>query len=95
VVVSIDEHAASQLDLPARVRDWPRAYHARLIDRLVKQGASVIAFDLQFFRDGAEADDAQLAAALRSVTADLPDPMCADLGGGSRRGRESAARFTR
>jgi len=64
VVVSIDEPAAVALGLKTQVRDWPRAYHARLIDRLVQQGASVIAFDLQFFRDGSPADDDELARAI-------------------------------
>lgn len=64
VVVSIDEPAAVALGLKTQVRDWPRAYHARLIDRLVQQGASVIAFDLQFFRDGSAADDDELARAI-------------------------------
>jgi adenylate cyclase len=66
VVVSIDEAATIALDLPRRVRDWPRAYHARLIERLVEQGASVIAFDLQFFRDTSAADDDALARAIAS-----------------------------
>ena len=46
------------------MRDWPRAKHARLIDRLVEQGASVIAFDLQFFRNGPPDDDADLEEAI-------------------------------
>jgi adenylate cyclase len=62
VVVSIDRPAGVALGLPQQVRDWPRAYHARLIDRLVEHGASVIAFDLQFFRE--TPDDEQLAAAI-------------------------------
>lgn len=64
VVVSIDEAAAAHLQLPPLVRDWPRSQHARLIDRLVEQGASVIAFDLQFFRETATADDDALARAI-------------------------------
>jgi adenylate cyclase len=64
VVVSIDEPAAVGLHLPLPVRDWPRAYHARLIDYLVEQGASVIAFDLRFFRAGSAADDDELTRAI-------------------------------
>ena len=65
VVVSIDEPSAIRLNLPTQVRDWPRSYHARLIDRLMDEGASVIAFDLQFFRDAPrETDDAALASAI-------------------------------
>lgn len=63
-VVSIDETAAVHLNLSRQVREWPRAYHARLIDRLVEQGASVIAFDLQFLRDGPAPDDGELKSAI-------------------------------
>jgi adenylate cyclase len=67
VVVSIDESTSARLDLPPTVRDWSRSYHARLIDRLVEHGASVIVFDLQFFRDGsADGDDALAKAIARS-----------------------------
>jgi adenylate cyclase len=64
VVVSIDESASARLNLPTAVREWPRSYHARLIDRLVVQGAAAIVFDLQFFRDGVDADDEELATAI-------------------------------
>ena len=79
VIVSIDESAAAHLNLPPAVRDWPRSYHARLIDRLVDQGASVIAFDLQFFADGSAAGDAELASAIerskRVVLVQLLEPI--------------------
>ena len=65
VVVSIDEQTATRLGLPTAVRDWPRARHAHLIDRLVDDGASVIAFDLRFFQNQPTTDDEQLAAAIR------------------------------
>ena len=38
------------LNLPIRTRDWPRSIHARLIQRLVEQGATAIAFDVDFAR---------------------------------------------
>ncbi len=60
-VVSIDEAAATRLGLPASVRDWPRSTHAALVDRLVERGASAIAFDIQFFRHGAEEADQAFA----------------------------------
>ena len=63
-IISIDESAAAHLDLPQAVRDWPRSYHARLIDRLVAEEAASIVLDLQFFKDGSAADDAALAAAI-------------------------------
>jgi adenylate cyclase len=56
VVVSLDAQSARRLGLPERVEDWPRTVHARLIERLVEAGASVIAFDVFFqdARDGAQ-----------------------------------------
>jgi adenylate cyclase len=48
-VVSIDEWSGPALGLPSRLRDWPRSRHAQLIERLVDEGTSVIAFDVQFF----------------------------------------------
>jgi adenylate cyclase len=66
-LVSIDESAATRMDLPTAVRDWPRSAHARLVDRLTARGASAIAFDIQFFRhnDG-EADHIFADAIARS-----------------------------
>ena len=66
-LVSIDESAATRMDLPRAVRDWPRSAHARLVDRLTARGASAIAFDIEFFRHGdGEADQALAAAIERS-----------------------------
>jgi adenylate cyclase len=59
-VVSIDEVASANLNLPSPLpRDWRRSIHATLIDRLVQRGASVIAFDLQFFRSSEDPQDDQ------------------------------------
>jgi adenylate cyclase len=48
VIVSIDRKSAEHLDVAQVPRKWPRSLHARLIENLVKEGATVIAFDLIF-----------------------------------------------
>jgi adenylate cyclase len=67
-IVSIDETVSARLGLPTLPRDWPRETHGRLIDRLVQHDASVIVFDLQFFRSSPRAEDDEVmgAAAERS-----------------------------
>lgn len=61
VVVSIDKRSADRLGLPSRPSKWPRSLHARLIDNLVRHGASVIVFDLDFSEPR---DDNALAVAI-------------------------------
>jgi len=56
-IISVDEGAPLRLGLPQLFREWPRSTHATLIDRLVEHGASVIAFDVEFFRHGVSAED--------------------------------------
>jgi adenylate cyclase len=48
---------------------WPRSVHAQLVDRLVKAGAKVIAFDVLFLEQDAERRDADaaLGAAARAA----------------------------
>lgn len=48
VIVSIDKESAQNINIPNDPRKWPRSYHARLIENLIKQGAAVIAFDIIF-----------------------------------------------
>jgi adenylate cyclase len=48
IVVSLDSASARTLSLPDQPWKWPRSLHARLVDRLVSEGARVIAFDLVF-----------------------------------------------
>lgn len=64
VVVGIDERTGSHLGLPALPRDWPRSIHARLIESLVKRGASVIAFDMDFQRPKSSKEDLAFAKAV-------------------------------
>ncbi len=61
VVVSIDKRSADRLGLPPSPNKWPRSMHARLTDNLVRHGASVIVFDLDFSEPR---DDNDLAVAI-------------------------------
>jgi adenylate cyclase len=63
-VVSLDRDSAERLDLPEQIRDWPRSIHARLIDRLVEAGVSVIVFDLILTRPQDPVEDRALATAI-------------------------------
>jgi adenylate cyclase len=65
VVISIDKESSEHLDLPDSPEKWPRSLHARLMDRLVKAGARVVAFDLHFIEPRAAGDDRLFAGAIR------------------------------
>lgn len=56
-IVALDREAAADLGLPKRPDQWPRRYHAQLIDALSRQGAAVIVFDLLFAAARGEDDD--------------------------------------
>ena len=60
-IVGIDEASFTQLGTRW---PWPRDMHARLVDRLVQAGASVIAFDLMFSEKGDAQGDRALAQAI-------------------------------
>jgi adenylate cyclase len=64
-IVTIDEATAARLQLPSAMREWPRSVYADLVDRLVDAGASAIAFDIEFFRHSADAqEDERFGAAI-------------------------------
>ncbi|QEA12387.1 adenylate/guanylate cyclase domain-containing protein [Comamonas flocculans] len=66
VILAIDEPSLQQVGLPW---PFPRSLHARLIDRLVQDGAAAIAFDVVFAEpSGDPAQDAALAAAIARAT---------------------------
>lgn len=65
VVVSIDRESSERLGLPNVPRKWPRDLHARLLDRLTEQGASVIAFDMMFQDPREPGRDRAFAEAMR------------------------------
>ncbi len=64
VVVAEDRASAEALGLPHGTGRWPRALHARAIERLMARHAAVIAFDL-IFDTPDPGDDEVLARALR------------------------------
>jgi len=63
-VVAINERDITGLGLPKLPRDWPRSIHAKLIERLVEHGASVIVFDMDFQRPKSAQHDAAFARAV-------------------------------
>ncbi len=60
-IVGIDEASFSEIGLQW---PWPRGYHAKLVDQLVKAGALVVAFDVLMPEASKPADDAALAQAI-------------------------------
>ncbi len=61
VVVSIDKESADQLKISENPDRWPRSLHARLIEILIRAGASVITFDVHFMEPRVPEDDKGLA----------------------------------
>jgi adenylate cyclase len=65
VVISIDKDSADRLNIPENPDKWPRSLHARLVDILSRQKASVVTFDVHFIEARSENDDQAFAAALQ------------------------------
>ncbi len=63
-VVAIDSRTGSQLGLSDLPREWPRSIHARLVDELVRRGASAIVFDMYFNTPRLAEDDLAFARAV-------------------------------
>ena len=64
VIISIDRESSEQLSLPDNPDRWPRSAHARLVDILANEGASVIVFDLYFTDPRPGTEDHLLAKAI-------------------------------
>jgi len=64
VVVAIDGRTGGKLGLPDLPREWPRSIHAQLVDELVRRGAAVIVFDMDFRRPKEAEPDLALAQAI-------------------------------
>lgn len=60
VIVQVDHKSLAALE----TWPWPRATHARLIDRLVDAGAEIIALDIDFSSTSRASDDTQLAQSI-------------------------------
>lgn len=67
VLVTIDRQSAARLNLPMQIEKWPRHLHAQAVDRLHKEGAAVIVFDLLFSDPQRPYADQRLAQAMRSA----------------------------
>lgn len=67
VVVSLDKVSSDAFGLPNEPAKWPRTLHAELIDGLVAEGATVIAFDVLFDDPDEPAGDALLGTAVRDA----------------------------
>jgi len=64
-IVALDAESAQALELPSKPSDWPRALHARLVERLAQAGARLVCFDLTFdSASRAPENDAAFAAAI-------------------------------
>jgi adenylate cyclase len=61
VVVAIDGRTGDRLGLPALPRNWPRSVHGRLVDNLVRRGASVIVFDMDLQHSRSAEEDIAFA----------------------------------
>ena len=65
VLVSLDRDSAEALGLdPRRLHRWPRALHARLLNRLSRAGAELVVFDIHFHEARETRTDRQLASAM-------------------------------
>ncbi len=63
VLVYLDEASHTDLDQPLS-EPWDRRLHAQLVEKLTREGARVIVFDILFLEDNPEQDEA-FAAAMR------------------------------
>lgn len=66
MVLAIDGHTGEQLGLPRLPRDWPRAVHGKLVEKLTRQGASAIVFDMQFDKPRTARDDHAFSRAVNA-----------------------------
>jgi adenylate cyclase len=67
VIVSIDKDSSENLNLPDNPDKWPRSLHARLTEKLAREGAKVIAFDVHFIEPRSPQDDQLFAGAVRKA----------------------------
>ena len=67
IIVSIDKDSSEHLNLPDNPDKWPRSFHARLVENLVREGAKVIAFDVHFIEPRVAEDDNLFAKAIQKA----------------------------
>jgi CHASE2 domain-containing sensor protein/signal transduction histidine kinase len=61
LIVAIDEQSLASFGR----WPWPRAVHARIVDRLTEGGVAAVGYDVLFTEPGVPDDDAELTVALR------------------------------
>ena len=66
-IVSIDKESSEHLNLPDNPDKWPRSFHARLVENLVREGAKVIVFDVHFIEPRSPEGDQLFAKAIRKA----------------------------
>ncbi|MGZ8135908.1 MAG: CHASE2 domain-containing protein [Methylococcaceae bacterium] len=64
VVVALDDQTGGRLGLSKLPREWPRSVHGRLVDALVRRGASAIVFDFDFQTSKRSEDDMAFAKSI-------------------------------
>jgi adenylate cyclase len=64
LIVAMDKASADNLDLKVDPDEWPRPYHARLVEKLAGEGATLIAFDIFFEKPGIPEQDASFAESM-------------------------------
>ncbi|MBI1884677.1 MAG: adenylate/guanylate cyclase domain-containing protein [Chlamydiae bacterium] len=75
-IVAMDEDSYKTLDIPLN-QAWPRALHAKLLNRLKELGAKRVVFDVLFLDPGSDSTvDEELAQSMSA----LPTVLGADLG---------------
>ena len=67
IIVSIDQKSATNLNVAQDPRKWPRSLHAHLTESLVKEGATVIVFDLIFDEMRSPREDNLFAEAINKA----------------------------
>ena len=63
--MSIDRESSEHLNIPDNPDKWPRSLHGRLVEKLVREGAKVITFDVHFLEPRSMNDDILFAEAVK------------------------------
>src|SRR5947208_876769 len=67
VVVSIDRESAEHLNAPDDPEKWPRSIHEHLVEKLAREGARVIIFDVYFREPRSAQEDTSFADAIKKA----------------------------
>jgi adenylate cyclase len=67
VIISLDRRSAERLGVREEPRHWPHSLHARLVERLSREGAAVIVFDILFDEARSAENNRMFARAIRDA----------------------------